>query len=941
MRKLSQKFEKTDEKITILVADDLGTYKNDKNQETSLLNALKEKYGNNIEVIYPEEIIKETKGNKPERTKKIAELIKEHKPKIVLIRSDTRIEDTPMNEALTELDRQMIDTVFARVGVDTDNALLAKERGFKVANSPESNSDAVLELQLNIMIRTNPELVHKLNNLNSLGLSDNERKGYELLRDVLNNKRFQTNFSGNSVESFSASNPEHMQILRDANISEFAGKEFLLIGLGGIGKRAHELSKALNMVPAVVNNRLSVEKFCSENSYVKSYSTLEDALNGADYVGIAIPLKSNGKPEEITEGFFTQKHFDILAKRNKPVVVLGTARGKHFEAGATVPRNVTLAVDDQIETINSLDLKSALPEENPSNLIYFDKVGAKTEQASANAAKMILELVDEVVNKKKIKNLVNPETATRTDAQIIERMLVGAAPKKPIRASVSSGPTPPPKDLDWDKLQEDQANHKGMSHRGGKGEENIKLLGEEAKTLFEFPKTWGAGVIVGGGTAGIETNMRNFFGKNTEVVSMGAFSGDWEKGMNDLTNNANTQIQAYKNSKALYELATGNEAIKTSLANYGISFQDLDKYISENAHLDREPIKLNVRKAEKGSIPDLTNIPADSNIVLAWQETTAGTMIDLNELVAGLPENYSGTIIIDATSALGCVKADWAKFEEMGLKIAISSPGQKALGVEGGACLNFMSPAAMEELKKNKQQFFPLRKDEKFAGDKGTIEAVMFKGQPINTPSVDTILNLRHAISYFQKNGGLNNMVDSVSRANEIIETFLIEAANGFEHIATNPKGINASAVTLNYKTPEGAAPNFGTRVMQMAVERGYIKFGAGYKDPESVRIWAGPSMDTSPDGDLERICKGLEFCRQSVLEMDKAKSAVATQLVADSTKVGNTITIEAANQQIEDMLGKTDGSGAKKFKKLYEKSQQTALGQVNKRNIGSVGGIA
>ena len=250
----------------------------------------------------------------------------------------------------------------ARAGAGVNNIPVAKyaEEGIVVFNTPGANANAVKELVL-------------------CGL-------FLASRDVVGGSEW---VKENKDDSDIAKTAEKAK-------SQFAGHEILgktiaVIGLGAIGVMVANSCISLGMMVRGYDPYLTINNAMKLSKSVEYYEKLEDAISGADFVTIHVPLM------DATKGMLNKKLFSVF---NDTVLL-------------NFSRDTLVNDDDLFEALNNGKVRKYVTDfANPKvvnmpHTLVIPHLGASTEEAEDNCAFMAIDELKHYLENGSINHSVN------------------------------------------------------------------------------------------------------------------------------------------------------------------------------------------------------------------------------------------------------------------------------------------------------------------------------------------------------------------------------------------------------------------------------------------------------------------------------------------------------------------------------------------------------
>ncbi len=243
----------------------------------------------------------------------------------------------------------------ARAGAGVNNIPLDKcaEQGVVVFNTPGANANAVKELVLAGMLLAARDIVGGVEWVKGAAADENIAKTAE---------KEKKNFAG----------------------GEIAGKKLGVIGLGAIGVKVANAALDLGMEVYGYDPYLSVKAAWSLDSKVKHVADVNDIYKACDYITIHVPALDS------TKGMINA---DAIAQMKNGVVILNFAR------------DLLCNEKDVLEGIGSGKIAKYVTDfPNPTTAgkagcLVIPHLGASTEEAEDNCAKMaVAEMMDYIEN---------------------------------------------------------------------------------------------------------------------------------------------------------------------------------------------------------------------------------------------------------------------------------------------------------------------------------------------------------------------------------------------------------------------------------------------------------------------------------------------------------------------------------------------------------------
>ncbi len=342
----------------------------------------------------------------------------------------------------------------------------------------------------------------------------------------------------------------------------------------------------------------------------------------------------------------------------------------------------------------------------------------------------------------------------------------------------------------------------GRSHRAGPCKKQLEAVIEKHRALLGIPADYHIGIVPGSDTGAFEMALWSMIGpRPVDVLAWESFSSGW---MADITKH----------------LKIPN--VTTHEAGYG-------------------------------ALPDLTKVDPDNDVVFVWNGTTSGVRVPGGDWI---PDDREGLTFCDATSAVFAYDMPWEKLD------VTTWSWQKVLGGEGAHGMLVLSPRAVERLESYTPEDRPLPKVFRLT-KKGALNAGIFKGATINTPSMIAVADCLDALNWVESIGGLSAVIARTHANFAALEAW-VEKTPWAEFLADNPATRSTTSITIKIVDPwftalsEDDQTAFIGAFAKMLDSEGAAYDIKGYRDaPPGLRIWGGATVETS---DLEALTPWLDW---------------------------------------------------------------------------------
>ena len=261
--------------------------------------------------------------------------------------------------------------------------------------------------------------------------------------------------------------------------------------------------------------------------------------------------------------------------------------------------------------------------------------------------------------------------------------------------------------------------------------------------------------------------------------------------------------------------------------------------------------------APYGELPDLSLVDFSRDVVFTWNGTTSGVRVPDGDWIDA---NRTGLTICDATSAAFAQNLDFEKLD------VVTYSWQKVLGGEAAHGMLILSPRAVERLETYTPSW-PLPKIFRLTKN-GKINAGIFTGATINTPSMICVEDYVQALEWAKRQGGLRALINRADANAHVLDRWV--ARTGWvEHLVSDPAIRSNTSVCLKLADAaiRGLDPKEAgglPKRMAALLEKEAAAFDIGaYRDaPPGLRIWCGATVETK---DVEALTGWLDWAYKAV----------------------------------------------------------------------------
>ena len=364
---------------------------------------------------------------------------------------------------------------------------------------------------------------------------------------------------------------------------------------------------------------------------------------------------------------------------------------------------------------------------------------------------------------------------------------------KPNNPNFSSGPCAKRPGYDINKLD---ISALGRSHRSNVGKDALQKVITDTAELLQLPSDYKVGIVPASDTGAMEMILWSLLGaRPVDVCYWESFGQGW--------------------------------------------FTDITKQLKLQ--------NVNKIDADYGSLPNLSQVNPDNDLVFTWNGTTSGVKVENGDFIS---DSRQGLTICDATSAVFAMPMPWEKLD------VTTFSWQKVLGGEGGHGIIILSPRAVQRLESYTPSW-PLPKIFRLTANGKLIDGI-FKGATINTPSMLCVADYQDALNWIREIGGVEASIRR-SAANLAVLEGYVAANSWISFLAKKAENRSNTSVCLSLDLQDAQIKAF---IKLLADNQVAYDIGA-YKDaPSGLRIWCGSTVQ---EDDLKALLPWLTWAYQEV----------------------------------------------------------------------------
>lgn len=271
-------------------------------------------------------------------------------------------------------------------------------------------------------------------------------------------------------------------------------------------------------------------------------------------------------------------------------------------------------------------------------------------------------------------------------------------------------------------------------------------------------------------------------------------------------------------------------------------------------------------EAPFGSLPDLSKVDSDRDIVFTWNGTTGGVKVPNADWIKS---DRKGLTLCDATSAVFAMDMPWDKLD------VVTWSWQKVLGGEAAHGMLALSPRAVERLESYTPPW-PMPKIFRITKD-GKLFDEPFEGKTINTPSMMAVEDCLDALKWAESIGGLPKLLERSANNLKAAETW-VSKTDWADFLADRPEIRSNTSICIKVVDPWFTAKDSATQIklikdIEKLLEKEDVAFEiANHRDsPASFRLWGGATVEAS---DIACVLEWIDWGYKTIRSEQQAKAA-------------------------------------------------------------------
>ena len=346
----------------------------------------------------------------------------------------------------------------------------------------------------------------------------------------------------------------------------------------------------------------------------------------------------------------------------------------------------------------------------------------------------------------------------------------------------------------------------GRSHRAPAGKAKLAEVIDRSRRLLGVPEDTRLGIVPASDTGAVELALWSLLGpRGVDVLAWESFGRGWA---NDVVN----QLQL---------------------------------------------TDVRVLEAGYGHLPDLSQVDPNRDAVFTWNGTTSGVRVPNGDWIA---EDRAGLTLCDATSAVFAMDLPWPKLD------VVTWSWQKVLGGEAAHGMLALSPRAVERLEAYRPPW-PLPKIFRLLKD-GKVNEGIFRGAPINTPSMLCVEDALDGLAWVEALGGLPALIEH-AEDNLALVAGWVAKSDWAAFLPVEPATRSCTSICLTIVDPwfeslaAAAQPAVAKALVELLEAEGVGYDLGAYRDaPPGLRLWGGATVAKD---DLAALLPWLDWAYATV----------------------------------------------------------------------------